>query len=115
PDTAPAPLEEEPGAGRFGGGGAPLVIPGEYVVTLRAGGKEQSKTVKVDIDPRVPVPIADLQAQLDAGLTLREMTSRVNRLVERANNLVQQLTPLQDRLKRSPARTTTPTDEGHGG
>ena len=115
PDTSPTGIEEEPGAGRFGGGGAPFVIPGEYVIKLGAGGKEESKTVKVDIDPRAPVPSADLQAQLEAGLTLRDMVSRVNATVERANNLVQQLTALQERLKKSPARTTTATNQGHGG
>jgi len=90
-------------------------VPGEYVVTLRAGGKEESKTVKVGIDPRAPVPMADLQAQLDAALALRDMTSRVNTLVDRTNNVVQQLTALHDRLKKSPPRTTTTTNEGHDG
>jgi len=110
-------LDEEPGAGRFGGGGAPFVVPGEYTVRLRAAGKDESKTVRVDIDPRSPVSMADLQAQLEAGLTLRDMTSRVNTLVDRANNLVQQLTALQTRLKQAPVRTTTVTNqgEGHGG
>ena len=112
----PAGLDEEPGAGRFGGGGAPFVVPGEYVVKLRAAGKEESKTVKVDIDPRAPVPMADLQAQLEAGLTLRDMTSRVNTLVGGANSLVQQLTALQTRLKQSPGRpTSTSQEDGQGG
>ena len=103
-EGAPA-AEGAGGGGRFGGG--PAVVPGEYVVKVRAAGKEETKTVKVDMDPRVPVSAADLQAQLDAALTLRDMTSRVNLTVERANSLVQQLTTLQDRLKRSPVRTTT--------
>jgi photosystem II stability/assembly factor-like uncharacterized protein len=114
-DSSPTGLDEEPGAGRFGGGGAPFVVPGEYVIKLSAGGKEESKTVKVDIDPRAPVSAADLQAQLEAGLTLRDMVSRVNVAVDRANNLVQQLTALQDRLKKAPVRTTTATNQGHGG
>src|SRR5207245_3429032 len=115
PDAAQSGLEEEPGAGRFGGGGAPFVIPGDYVIKLRAGAKEDSKTVKVDVDPRASVAIGDLQAQLDAGLTLRDMTSRVNTLVDRANNLVQQLTALKERLTKTPVRTTTATSQGHGG
>jgi photosystem II stability/assembly factor-like uncharacterized protein len=115
--AAPAGLDEEPGAGRFGGGGAPSVVPGEYVVKVRAAGKEESKTVKVDMDPRAPVAMADLQAQLEAGLTLRDMTSRVNTLVDRTNNLVQQLTALEARLKKAPVRTTTSTSQvdGDGG
>jgi photosystem II stability/assembly factor-like uncharacterized protein len=113
PPPAPTGLDEEPGAGRFGGGGAPFVVPGEYVVKVRAAGKEESKTVKVDIDPRTPVPAADLQAQLEAGLTLRDMTSRINTIVDSANNLVQQLTALQTRLKHAEARPTS-TSQGDG-
>jgi hypothetical protein len=67
------------------------------------------------MDPRTQVSAADLQAQLDAGLTLRDMMSRVNVLVDRTNSVVQQLTALQERLTRSPVRTTTVTNQGHGG
>jgi len=62
------------------------------------------------MDPRVPASGADLQAQLDAALTLREMTSRANLAVERTNSLVQQLTALQDRLKRAPAQPAASAD-----
>ncbi len=113
-EGAAAEGEGEGGGGRFGGAGGPSVVPGEYVITVRAAGKEQSKTVKVAMDPRVPASAADLQAQLDAALTLRDMTSRVNTAVERTNTLVQQLTALQDRLKRAPVRTTTPTSPAAG-
>ena len=100
---------------RFGGAGGPFAVPGDYTIKLRAAGREESKTVRVETDPRAPVSAADLQAQFDAALTLRDMTSRVNTLVERANNLVQQLTALQTRLKQSPVRTTSSTNQGHGG
>src|SRR5262249_54506710 len=110
--TADVPAETE---GRFGGSGAPFVLPGAYTVRVRTGSREESKTVKVEMDPRVPVSAADLQAQLDAALTLRDMISRVNMVIERTNNLVQQLTALQDRLKRSPVPTTTTTNHDHGG
>jgi photosystem II stability/assembly factor-like uncharacterized protein len=100
PAGGEAPAGEAPGGGRFGGGGAPLVVPGEYTITLHAAGKDSTKTVRVDMDPREPATPADLEAQLEAGLTLREMTSRVNDATERANTLVHQLTALQERLKR---------------
>src|SRR5581483_1880444 len=87
--------EEAPGGGRFGGGGAPQVIPGEYTVQLHVGERELTKTVRVDMDPRVPVSAADLQSQLDTALTLRDMMSRANTAVDRANTLVRQLTDLQ--------------------
>ena len=101
---------------RFRFAGGPFVVPGEYAVTLRAGGKEQTKNVTIDMDPRVQVSAADLDAQLDLALQLRDLTSRANLATERTNSLVQQLTALQDRLKRStPARAITSTADGHDG
>ncbi len=102
-------------ASRFGGGGAPFALPGEYTVKLHAAGRDLTKTLKVEIDPRIPVSPADLEAQLQAGLRLRELTNRINGAIERANSLVEQLTQLQDRLKRAPVRTTTTSNQGHGG
>jgi len=113
PGSEAAPQEEGRGGGRFGGGGGPLVVPGEYTVTLRAGGREQSKTVAVEMDPRVAVSAADLQAQLDAALTMRDLTSRANAVVERANNLAAQLTALQERVRRAtPSRRGSSTSDG---
>ncbi|MEO8727162.1 MAG: glycosyl hydrolase, partial [Acidobacteriaceae bacterium] len=57
--------EEEENEYRFAGG--PYVVPGEYVVKVRAAGKEQTKTVTVAMDPRVPTTDADLKAQLDTS------------------------------------------------
>src|SRR5207248_714857 len=105
--------DDEENQYRFAGG--PYVVPGDYVVTVHAAGKDLTKTVKVDMDPRVPVTAADLQAQLDAALTLREMTSRINMTVAQAGSLIRQLTALQDRLKHAPVRTTTNENQGHGG
>ena len=82
----------------------PLVVPGEYTVTLRSGGQELKKTVTVDMDPRVPVAAGDLDAQLEASLTLRDLTSRANALVDRANSLIAQLDALQQRLQRPTRR-----------
>jgi photosystem II stability/assembly factor-like uncharacterized protein len=94
------PTEEAPGGGRFGRGGSPLVLPGEYTIALRTGSQELTKPVTVEMDPRVPVTAADLEAQLEGSLTLRDMTSRTNALVDRANSLISQLDALQERLRR---------------
>jgi len=48
----------------------------------------------------VPVAAGDLDAQLDAALTLRDLTSRANALIDRANGLISQLDALQERLRR---------------
>ncbi len=93
--------EEDPDAQpRFrGGAGGPWVLPGDYTVKLSAGGRELTETVKVQMDPRTQVPAADLQAQLDAALTLRDLTDRVGDTIGRTNDLIQQLTQLEDRVK----------------
>jgi photosystem II stability/assembly factor-like uncharacterized protein len=109
PEAPPAPAGEEPpaggGGGRFGGAAGPYVLPGDYTVKLRAGTKELAKTVKVDVDPRVPTTQAELEAQLTAAMALRDLVTRANTTVERANGLISQLTALQDRLNRNPAGT----------
>jgi len=95
-----APIDEGAGrGGRGGAGGAPFVLPGTYTVTLHAGGKDLAKPVTVEMDPRVPVSAADLQAQLDAANGLRDLTARATAIVDHANSLIAQLTALQDRLK----------------
>jgi photosystem II stability/assembly factor-like uncharacterized protein len=119
PAAAEGAAPEEGRGGGRGGGGGPFVLPGDYTVTLRAGGREQSKPVTVDVDPRVPTTAADLQAQLEASLALRDLTARANAVVDRANSLVTQLTALQERLRRTTPRiTTSPSDgdnNGNGG
>jgi len=100
---------------RFIGAGAPTVVPGEYVVKLHAAGKDMTKPLVVDLDPRVQATPADLTAQLEAGLQLRDLMSRANETVDRANELIQQLTSLQDRLKKTTTARPTSQNEGHGG
>jgi photosystem II stability/assembly factor-like uncharacterized protein len=108
--------EEAPAGGR-GGGAGPLAIPGDYTITLRAGGQEQKKTVTVEMDPRVPVAPGDLEAQLEAALALRDLTSRANAVVERASSLIAQLDALQERLRRPAGGrgTVTTTERSPGG
>jgi hypothetical protein len=61
--------------------------------------------VKVDVDPRVPTTQGELEAQLTAALALRDLVTRSNTTVERANSLIAQLTALQERLNRNAAAT----------
>jgi photosystem II stability/assembly factor-like uncharacterized protein len=114
--AAPGAPEDAPTGGRFGRGGnaGPLVVPGEYTVTLRSGGQELKKTVTVDMDPRVPVAAGDLDAQLEASLALRDLTSRANALVDRANSLIAQLDALTQRLQRPIAARGAGPSTGSG-
>jgi hypothetical protein len=89
-------------AARFGFGGGPSVVPGEYTITLRAAGKQLSKTVRVGLDPRVKISDADLAAQLDTALKLRDLSSTLNRVVASVDDLTKQLTALAETMRKSP-------------
>ncbi|HUI53803.1 MAG TPA: hypothetical protein VLY04_02455 [Bryobacteraceae bacterium] len=62
------------GGGRGGFGGGPLVDPGEYTVTITAGGKSDSKTVTVEDDPREQVSPEDRAKRRRAVDTLVSLT-----------------------------------------
>jgi len=104
--AAPGAAAEAPAAGggggfgRFGFGGGPSVVPGDYTLTLASGATRQSKTVRVDLDPRVKISQADLEAQLSAALELRELSSRVSNVVNRVDNLTAQLNTLSGTVRR---------------
>jgi hypothetical protein len=93
PGSGDQPAAEE-GGGRFGFGGGPAVVPDDYTITLKAAGKQLSKTVRVALDPRIKISDADLTAQLDAALKLRDLSSTLNNVVARVDDLTRQLTAL---------------------
>jgi uncharacterized phage infection (PIP) family protein YhgE len=92
-------------------------VPGEYTITLRAAGKQQSKTLRVGLDPRVKVSDADLAAQLDAALKLRDLSSTLNKLVASIDDLTKQLTALSETMRKAPdaaAAAAGPAGDGDG-
>jgi hypothetical protein len=46
----------------------PWVVPGKYTVKLTAGGRSESRTLTVALDPRVRVSSEDLAAQLEVSM-----------------------------------------------
>ncbi len=102
------------GGGGFGFGGGPFVAPGEYTVTLKAAGQELKQTVRVEGDNRVQVAAADYQAQLEAGLELRDLISQVNGVIDRTEDLKKQLSALADLLKRSDVAAAASGQDGNG-
>ena len=71
------------GAGGGRGGSGPTVVPGKYQVRLTAGAS-QMKALTVKVDPRSAadgITIADLQAQYDHNIKVRDLVSEVNKLV----------------------------------
>jgi hypothetical protein len=60
----------------------PRLIPGEYQVRLVADGQIRTQSFRLRPDPRVPdVTPADLQAQLELALKVRDATSAANESV----------------------------------
>ena len=79
---------------RFGGAGGPFVLPGDYTVKVKVGSAEYAQPVTVKLDPRVQASAADMAAQVDAANQLSALTGRVNAIIARVDDLVSQLTAL---------------------
>ncbi|HUJ41956.1 MAG TPA: hypothetical protein VLW54_15545 [Candidatus Acidoferrales bacterium] len=78
--------------------GMPLVLPGSYQVRLTAEGKTLTAPLEVKLDPRVSVPRADLEAQLDLWLKARDLLADINRSVLDIRSVRSQLVALHKRL-----------------
>lgn len=99
------------GRGGRGGGGGPQVVPGDYVVTMRLAGRDIRKPIKVELDPRANVTTADLVAQRDLGMNLRDLNGRVTAVIDRTDDLMRQLTALVDNLRRNAPNERTALGE----
>jgi len=98
-ERAGAVAEQTGGGGFFGGPSTPMVPPGTYTVTLRVEGKTYAKTVLVENDPRSDMTPAQLTAQYEAGMRMRDLTSSVNRIIAAVDDLIRQSTNLQATLR----------------
>ena len=87
------------------------MIPGAFTVTLKAGGQEIRKPLKVEMDPRIEVSAADLRAQLVAGLELRDMTNRIGQMITQADDLIVELTSSASRGDASGMRAKVLLDQ----
>jgi len=89
------------GGGRFGGGGGrgALVEPGEYVVTISAAGKTDTRTVVVEEDPRVQMSAEDRAKRKKAIDTLVTMTKDADSARRKAVGMNTALTSLTDSWK----------------
>jgi hypothetical protein len=96
--------DEGGGGGGFGGGAAgPSVLPGTYTVALAVDGKTYTKTVQVENDPRSDMTAPQLTAQYDAAMQSRDLTNRFNRVLSSTDDMIRQLTSLQEQFRRGPS------------
>jgi len=98
PEVRRPPTEEETAFG--GPPRGPQVLPGNYTVRLTVGEKLLVQPIEVRLDPTLTVSPADLQAQLDLQMKLRDMQSA-------ANNALRFLDSIEDQLKHT--QTTAKT------
>lgn len=77
----------------------PQVLPGTYRVKLTIGDKTFEEKVDVRLDPTINVSLADLQAQLDLQMKLRDMQSSVNSVLRFLDSIEEQLKHSQATVK----------------
>ncbi len=99
---------------RAGFGGGPAVLPGEYTVTINAGGKRLSKPLQVKLDPRIKIADAELAEQLNAGLEMRDLVARLGRVVSRVDDLTNQLNSIAERASRGGSIVGSTEGNGSG-
>jgi len=69
----------------------PAVVPGTYTARLTVDGKQRDAKVNVKLDPRVKVPLSDLEAELTFALQVRDAISRLTGNVVRLASVREQL------------------------
>jgi hypothetical protein len=120
-DPAPAPTGAGPAAGRGGGGGrggrgggAPGVVPGQFTVKMQLAGRDFTKALTVELDPRANVTTADLEAQRDLALNLRDLGGRVTMVIDRTEDLMGQLTALVENIRKNAPNEREALNEAEG-
>ena len=85
-----------------GGPVRPIAVPGEYTVRLLAEGEEHLTTLTVRPDPDSDVSSADMLAQLELQLELREMSDSTAQLINRIEWARKGIVDLEARLSGDP-------------
>jgi len=87
------------GRGGFGAGRGALVDPGEYTLTIAAGGKTDSHTIVVEDDPRVQISADDRSKKRQALNTLATLARDADAARRKAVAMNTALTNLTDSWK----------------
>ena len=70
----------------------PWIPPGEYTVKLTAGSDSFSESLRVEMDPRITTPAADLARQF-------EIATRICAAIQRDHDAIEQVRALRGKLK----------------
>jgi photosystem II stability/assembly factor-like uncharacterized protein len=93
----PEPLTSGGGGGRFGPSGPPAA-PGTYTATLSFGDSEITKSFTLRGDPEVEIGQSDYEARTEAALEARELTSKLNGMINSLVAMGSQIRDLQEAL-----------------
>jgi len=81
---------------------SPWAVPGNYTVTLTAGGKTFSQPLTVAMDPRVKASAADLQEQFDLSWKLYQLRLKLAPIGKKFDSIAEQLTKLRAKAAERP-------------
>ncbi|TYP93358.1 Uncharacterized protein LX73_1059 [Fodinibius salinus] len=111
------PVASADGEMYFGVGAGPLAVPGEYKVRLTIGDWTQVRNLQINIDPRVKadgVSKADLQAQLDLNLKIRDAIGQASKMAAAIDTLRNNITSATESGTIDEDRATTITEQLDG-
>jgi len=77
----------------------PMAPPGEYTVKLHVGDQVEEQKFKLLRDPRYPSTDADLQAQFDFLIKVRDKVTETHRAIKDIRATREQMDQLMDRIK----------------
>jgi photosystem II stability/assembly factor-like uncharacterized protein len=80
----------------------PLVIPGTYTIKLNVDGKTFATTVEVLPDPRMQIPLPDLEEQQRFALAIRDDIGALAGIVKRIRTVRAQIVNRDELLKEEP-------------
>ncbi|HVG21879.1 MAG TPA: hypothetical protein VNI02_22780 [Blastocatellia bacterium] len=106
--TPPVQPQENPQAAGEGGGGfgfgprGPRVAPGEYTAQVAAAGKQVTKTVRVEEDPRIQINEADRGRLNEAQMKVYALQRSADVARRSLANMKAQMTTLQETMKKTP-------------
>jgi hypothetical protein len=81
---------------------SPWAAPGDYTVSLTAGGKTFSQPLTVTMDPRVKASVTDLQEQFDLSWKLYQLRLKLAPIGKKFDNIAEQLTKLRAKAAERP-------------
>lgn len=82
----------------------PIALPGTYTFKLTVDGQTQSMTGKVAADPRFAGSPADLAAQLDLALQVRDDLTRLTRTVGKLRSIKKQVAARADLVRKDESK-----------